>query len=137
MKQPKQVETAHAGIPSPEGTHQKRATAPRGLSVLGEISMTQMRQTGECWIGINPHMDRQAALDWASRRWGCNAIAGEHAHPTSIGDTIATLLVVDRRGQQYRGIGYSSMAPLGWSVWYKAALDLLGQEPAANVEVRA
>ena len=78
---------------------------------------------------IDRYMDQQSALEWASRRWECVAVAAEYAHPTSIGDRIAILLVVGQNGQQYRGIGYSGIAPQGVSIWAKAVADLLRQEP--------
>ncbi len=33
----------------------------------------------------------------------------------------------------FRGVGFSGMAPLGVSMWSKAAEDLMRYEPLANV----
>ncbi len=85
-------------------------------------------------MSIASHMTEQEAREWASRRWGCKAVTESQAHPTSFGDMIATITVEDRRGQQFRGYGYSGMAPWGVSMWSKAAEDLARWEPQANVE---
>ena len=78
------------------------------------------------------NLTQREAAAWASRRWGVPALAESHPHPTSIGDTIATLTVI-YNGQQFRGIGYSGMAPWGVSMWAKAAHDLIRQEPGAGI----
>lgn len=76
--------------------------------------------------------EREAAV-WAAERWGGEVKTEQHAHPTSIGDQIAILYARNQRGQWFRGIGYSGMAPWGVSMWAKAAADLLRQEPQANL----
>ena len=88
--------------------------------------------------GIDSRLNREQAIAWASRRWGIpvQAVQAEsHPHPTSIGDTVATLTVT-HAGQTWRGIGYSGMAPVGVSMWCKAADDLAKYERYAHVEAR-
>lgn len=84
--------------------------------------------------GVDPILDAETAKAWASRRWGCEAVVEGHAHPSSIGDMVATITVRDSAGQTFRGYGYSGMAPLGRSAWWKAAVDLLTKERLADME---
>jgi hypothetical protein len=83
--------------------------------------------------GIDPRMTEEESREWASRRWGCWSETDIHPHPTSIGDEIAQIVVTDQNHNTFRGIGYSGMAPIGVSVWAKAAADLLRFEPLANI----
>jgi hypothetical protein len=87
--------------------------------------------------GIRPDMNEQTAQIWASRRWGCEARTRFYAHPTSIGDWIAEVLVTDGAGRPHRGIGYSGMAPLGATAWAKACSALALQEPGVAESLAA
>lgn len=84
-------------------------------------------------LGVDRQLTEGAAREWASRRWACEAETEVHPHPHSLGDWVATIMVRDHSGQQYRGIGYSGMAPLGFTMWWKAAVDLVRHEPKAEV----
>lgn len=91
-------------------------------------------------MSLKRNMTEMEAKEWAEGRWGSEVRTETHSHPTSIGDQIAILylhLVGDQDDRWYRGIGYSGMAPLGVSMWTKAAEDLLRQEPRTNVEVQS
>jgi len=81
-------------------------------------------------LGISQYLTGPQAQEWAARRWGVpvtSVTVESHAHPSSGGDQIATITVL-LTTSAYRGIGYSGMAPRGYSMWWKAASDLLRQE---------